>query len=263
MARVTPLRLLVLLFAGACAFPALAEDAAENPFELAATPEPRTPLDAIVLTQLQRLGIAPAHLCSDAVFVRRVYLDLIGTLPNAGETKNFLQDRRSNKRALLIDRLLQREEYADYWAMKWSDLLRVKAEFPINLWPNAAQAYHRWIYAAVRDNVRYDAFARELLTASGSNFRVGPVNFYRAMQNREPAGIAQTVALTFLGARADKWPAEERAGLAGFFTQVGYKPTGEWKEEIVFFDPDKKAPAGAGPARFPGGAAATPGALMR
>jgi hypothetical protein len=257
MARVTPLRLLFVLLAGACLSSARAEEVAENPFELAAAPEPKTPLDAIVLARLRQLGIEPARVCSDAVFVRRVFLDLIGTLPNAGETRNFLQDKRPNKRALLIDRLLQREEYADYWALKWGDLLRVKAEFPINLWPNAAQAYHRWLYAAVRDNLRYDAFARELLTASGSNFRVGPVNFYRAMQSREPAGIAKTVALTFLGARAEKWPAEELAGLAGFFTRVGYKPTGEWKEEIVFFDPDKKAPAGASAARFPGGGAAT------
>ena len=79
--------------------------------------------------------------------------------------------------------------------------------------------------------------SRELLTASGSNFRVPPVNFYRAMQNREPAGIAQTVALTFMGTRADKWPKERLAGMAAFFSQVGYKSTAEWKEEIVFFDP--------------------------
>ena len=72
--------------------------------------------------------------------------------------------------------------------MKWSDLLRVKAEFPINLWPNAAQAYHHWIRASIKDNMPYDRFVRELLTASGSNFRVPPVNFYRAVQNKEPAG---------------------------------------------------------------------------
>ena len=133
------MRLLFVLLAGACLSSTRAEEVAENPFELAAAPEARTPLDAIVLARLRQLGIEPAHVCSDAVFVRRVFLDLIGTLPNAGETRNFLQDRRPNKRALLIDRLLQREEYADYWAMKWGDLLRVKAEFPINLWPNAAR----------------------------------------------------------------------------------------------------------------------------
>ena len=137
----------------------------------------------------------------------------------------------------MIDRLLERDEFADYWAMKWSDLLRIKAEFPINLWPNAAQAYHRWVRTCINENKPYDQFVRQMLTSSGSNFRVGPVNFYRAMQDREPAGIAQTVALTFMGTRADNWPKERLAGMAGFFSQVGYKSTAEWKEEIVFFDP--------------------------
>ena len=122
-------------------------------------------------------------------------------------------------------------------------MLRVKSEFPINLWPNAVQAYHRWIRTAIRDNVPYDRFARELLTASGSNFRDAPVNFYRAVQSREPQAIASTVALTFMGARTDAWPKERLAGMAAFFSQIGYKPTGEWKEEIVYFDPDKAPPS--------------------
>ena len=94
---------------------------------------------------------------------------------------------------------------------------------------------------ASRENKPYDQFVRELLTASGSNFRVPPVNFYRAMQSQEPQAIAQTVALTFMGARAEKWPKERLAGMAAFFSQIGYKSTGEWKEEIVFFDPGKAA----------------------
>ena len=88
----------------------------------------------------------------------------------------------------------------------------------------------------------YDRFARELLTASGSNFRTPPVNFYRAMQSKEPPAIAQTVALTFMGTRAEKWPQERLAGMAAFFSQIGYKETGEWKEEIVYFDAGTPAP---------------------
>jgi hypothetical protein len=121
--------------------------------------------------------------------------------------------------------------------MKWGDVLRIKAEFPINLWPNAAQAYHRWLRASLVDNKPYDEFVREMLTSSGSNFRVGPVNFYRAIQNKTPDGIAIAAALTFMGARADAWPEERLHGLAAFFSQIGYKPTSEWKEEIVFWDP--------------------------
>ncbi len=128
---------------------------------------------------------------------------------------------------------------ADYWAMKWSDLLRIKAEFPINLWPNAAQAYYHWIRTSIRENKPYDRFARELLTSSGSNFRVPPVNFYRAMQSRQPTAIAQAVALALMGARTEKWPKERLAGMSVFFAKIGYKSTTEWKEEIVFFDPKR------------------------
>jgi hypothetical protein len=173
-------------------------------------------------------------------------------LPSAREAYEFAQSSDPDKRAALIDRLLERPEFADYWAMKWTDLLRVKAEFPINLWPNAAQAYHHWIWDSLRQNKPYDRFAREMLTQSGSNFRVAPVNFYRAMQNRDPQSIAQTVALTFMGTRAEKWPAGQLAGMAGFFSRIGYKETTEWKEEIVFFDPAKKG--GARAATFPDGA---------
>jgi len=192
-------------------------------------------IDQLVFDHLRELHIQPAALSSDAVFLRRAYLETIGTLPTIEEARKFLDDPNPTKRAALIDALLEREEFADYWANKWCDVLRVKAEFPINLWPNAAQAYQHWIRASLRANKPYDRFARELLTESGSNFRNPPVNFYRAMQNRTPAGIAQSVALTFLGTRSDI------PGLATFFSRVGYKETGEWKEEIVLFDAGKPA----------------------
>ncbi len=210
---------------------------AATPFESPVALMPQNKIDEIIFARLQALHIAPAQLCSDPVFLRRVFLDVTGTLPTALEAENFILDRSPDKRRALIDRLLARDEYADYLAMKWGDLLRIKAEFPINLWPNAAQSYHRWVHDAIRDNVPVDKFARELLTASGSNFEMPPVNFYRAMQNRTPSGIAQTVALTLLGERAENWPTNELAKLAVFFANVGYKSTSEWKEEIVYFNP--------------------------
>jgi hypothetical protein len=212
------------------------------------TGEPRAPLasvgkiDDLVVARWKELGIQPADRSSDAVFLRRAYLDIIGTLPTAKEAATFLADSDPHKRGDLIDKLLAREEFGDYWAMKWSDLLRVKAEFPVNLWPNAAQAYSHWIRGAVRGNQPYDQFARTLLTENGSNFRDPPVNFYRAMQNRKPEGIAQTVALTFMGMRADRWSKERLDAMAGFFSEVGFKETGEWKEEIVFFKPATPPP---------------------
>jgi hypothetical protein len=230
-----------------------AETAIVRPFESPAAVSPGGKIDALVFDRLRQLGIEPAHLCSDAVFVRRAYLDVIGTLPTGMEAWQFLQDRDPQKRRALVDRLLGRPEFAEYWAMKWSDLLRVKAEFPINLWPKAVNAYHRWIRTSIRENMPYDRFVRELLTESGSNFHVPPVNFYRAVQSREPKAIARAVALTFMGARVERWPPERLAGMAVFFSRIGYKPTGEWKEEIVFDDLLKP---GGSAAVFPDGAPA-------
>lgn len=212
-------------------------------------------LDALVRAGVQARGMTPAPPCSDEVFIRRVYLDVIGVIPKSYEVTQFLRDSRPDKRARCIERLLAREEFADYWALKWGDLLRVKAEFPINLWPNAVQAYHRWIRDAVKNNMPYDEFARTLLTSSGSNFRVGPVNFYRALQGREPAVIAAAVALTFMGTRIESWPEAQRAGLGAFFSRITYKETDEWKEEIVCWEP----PDSAEPlqAAFPDGTPAT------
>jgi len=221
-----------------------------RPFEAGDPVEPRTEIDRLVFARLAQLDLPPARLCSDAVFVRRVYLDLIGMLPEPEAVRAFLEDDAPGKRAALIEELLQREEFADYFAMKWSDVLRVKAEFPINLWPNAVQAYHQWIRASIRSNLPYDRFCRELLTSSGSCFRVPPVNFYRAVQNREPEGLAAAVAQTFMGARLEHWPPERRQGLSAFFSRVGYKATSEWKEQIVLFDASTPVPSDAA---FPGG----------
>ena len=211
--------------------------ASPTPYENNLALAPATRIDELVFSKLRKSNIPPANVCSDAVFVRRVYLDVIGTLPTALEAESFIFDRNLDKRSALIDRLLARDEFADYWAMKWGDVLRIKAEFPINLWPNAAQSYHHWVRNALRENKPCDAFARELLTASGSNFEAPPVNFYRAMQDRTPSGIARIVALTFLGERAENWPSNKLSNLAVFFANVGCKSTAEWKEEIVFFNP--------------------------
>jgi len=199
-------------------------------------------VDACVLATLKEKGIPPSERCTDEVFLRRVFLDAIGTLPTPAEARAFLADRSPDKRTRLIDSLLARDEFADTWGLKWGDLLRVKSEFPSNLWPNAVQAYDRWIRDALRQGVPYDRFVRELLTATGSNFRVPPVNFYRAFQDRAPRPIAENVALLFMGVRlADAGLTEEQIlGLSACFAKIGYKSTDEWKEEIVFFNPEGK-----------------------
>ncbi len=208
---------------------------------------PNNKIDELVLTQLQRLGIPPSELCSDEVFLRRVYLDTIGTLPAAEQARAFLADTDPQKRSKLIDRLLASREFADFWALKWGDLMRIKSEYPSNLWPNAVQAYHHWIRDSIAHNKPYNQFARELITASGSNFRVPPANFYRAFLKREPQSLAEVTALIFMGARVgcarchahpqESWSLDDNLGLAAFFAQVRYKTSTEWKEEFVLVNP--------------------------
>ena len=241
-----------IIFAGVAGAnaPTEPQGISDSPFKGSAPVTPQNKIDELVLARLKRPGIQPAILCSDAVFVRRVYLDVIGTLPTTKEARDFLQDQNPNKRIALINRLLEREEFADYWTLKWCDILRVKSEFPINLWPNAVQAYYHWIHDSLRMNMPYDQFVRELLTSSGSNFRVPQVNFYRALQGRQPCDIARTVALTFMGTRYETLPQSARTNMEVFFSQVAYKKTAEWKEEIVYLNP---APAGPREAVFPDG----------
>lgn len=204
-------------------------------------------IDRLVGAKLEELGFPPAALCSDEAFLRRVFLDVIGLLPTPDEARAFLADPDTAKRAKLIDRLLTRDEFADYWALKWGDLLRIKSEYPINLWPNAVQAYHRWVRDSIASNKPYDQFVRELLTASGSNFRSPPANYYRALRKRDAQGFAEVTALVFMGARIgcarchghpqERWTLDDNLGLAAFFAQVRFKRTQEWKEEVVYVDP--------------------------
>ncbi len=207
-----------------------------GPFQLSDRRVPTTAIDKPLLEQYARLGIRPAAMCSDSVFVRRAYLDLTGAIPAGDQALSFIEDPSPNKRATLLDELLASDGFTDYCAMLWCDRLRVKSEFPINLWPNAVQAYHRWIRTSIRDRKPYDQFVREMLTSNGSNFRVPQANFFRAVQNNDPEILAAAVALSFMGTRYDAWPEKQRADLAAFFTDVRFSRTGEWKEEIVYAD---------------------------
>ena len=198
--------------------------------------ESKNLIDRLVLKELKKKNIEPAALSSDAVFLRRVYQDLTGSVPRLWVSKSFINNKSPDKRAKLIDSLMKTERYNEYWTLKWGDLLRVKSEFPVNLWPNATQAYHRWIYNAVKNNMPYDKFARALLLSSGSNFRNPEVNFYRAVAEKTPEGLARAVMLTFMGTRYDKWTDAKCKDIAKFFSRIKYKATNEWKEQIVYSD---------------------------
>jgi hypothetical protein len=187
-------------------------------------------IDTHVYRRLKQLNIVPAEVCSDAEFLRRVYLDLIGTLPTADEARAFLADGRTNRRELLVDELLQRPEFADYWALKWADLLRVDRQA---LGHKGAYDFYRWIHAALADHKPLDALAREIITAEGPLAETPPANFYSAV--REAGKASSTVSQVFLGVRIecaqchhhpyDRWSQEDYAGMTAYFAQLQRKNT--------------------------------------
>jgi hypothetical protein len=125
-----------------------------------------------------------------SVMCRRIYLELAGRIPTKEEAMAFAA--KPNVKAL-VDRLLASDSFADYWSMRFCDIMRVKSEFPINLWPNAVYVYHRRIRDFVRRDERWDRFARALVTATGSDFRDAEANFIRATARRTAASLAETL----------------------------------------------------------------------
>ena len=174
---------------------------------------------------------------SDNVLVRRLYLDLLGRLPTVEEAKEYVSDTHKNKYLRLANKLVYSREFVTYWTMQWCDILRVKSEFPINLWPNAVYSYQRAVQQFLTRDSRVDHFFYKLLTSSGSNFRSPEANFLRAAANRTPQGIARSGMLTIFGIRFDTLPPEAQKNITAFFEDVKFKSTKEWKEEIVYVLP--------------------------
>jgi hypothetical protein len=187
-------------------------------------------VDKHVWDKLARLGIPPSGPADDAEFLRRVYLDTIGTLPTAAEARAFFKDASPDKRAKLIDALLERPEHADYWAMKWADLLRVDRDA---ITPRAAVAMTRWLRKEFAENRPFDQFARDILTARGSTSKEGPAGFYVAVGTAEE--LSRSVAQLFCGIRiacaqchhhpSARWGQDDYFALAGFFSGVVRKST--------------------------------------
>ena len=179
----------------------------------------------------------PSGDATPPVLVRRLFLDLAGRIPTVEEAKEFVKSKDTACRAKLVDRLLASDSFADYWSMRFCDILRVKSEFPINLWPNAVYVYHRRIRDFVKKDEPWDAFTRALLSATGSDFRDAESNFFRATARRTPEGLAEAATLTFLGEEFAELPPETQKEYAKYFRRVRIKTTREWKEEIVYLDP--------------------------
>ncbi len=174
--------------------------------------------------------------CRDEVFLRRAYLTVTGALPTPEACVKFLDDKGANKREALIDELLESELALKYMQMRWGDILRIKSEFPSNLWPNGVQAYNRWVYEQLLHNVPYDKMVQKLLLSEGSNFRAPAANFYRGFQKRTPQNFYANINLLFLGDRDCK----DNGHVC--FSQIKFKSTKEWKEEIIYLDFHKEKP---------------------
>ncbi len=220
---------------------ASAEEPFEQPLpkEMTAKNRKLSEIDSILYEQWTNRNLPEVPQASDAVFIRRAYLTATGRLPSGRDVREFLKDKTPGKRAKLVDRLLNSPEYADMMTMRFADMLRIKSEFPINLWPNAVQAYSGKLREDIYKDRPYSEIVREMLTASGSNFRVPYANFFRASADRTPEGLAKVTALTFMGLRTEKLPENERKEFIAFFSRIQYKKTEEWKEEIVYTNPEE------------------------
>lgn len=185
-------------------------------------------IDHHVWDKLTLLGIPPSGLADESTFLRRAFLDTIGTLPTAAEARAFLADTRPDKRARAVDLLLQRPEYADYWAMRWSDLLRVDRDA---ITAQGSVAMSRWLRRQFLENTPYDQFARGIVAARGNTAGDTPAAFFKALDN--PEALGRSVSQLFLGVRiecaqchhhpSERWAQDDYFALAGFFTGVGRK----------------------------------------
>ncbi|MBI1786708.1 MAG: DUF1553 domain-containing protein [Acidobacteria bacterium] len=198
-------------------------------------------IDDHVFAKLKALHIPPSPLCDDATFLRRASLDIIGLIPTVEETRAFLAGRDPGKRAKLVDSLLERPEYADFWSLYWGDHLNNTKQLLYNKGP---YVFTRWLHDAFRKNLPYDQFARELLTSSGPMFGAGASNYYPLMK-KEP-DLAAITSQLFLGVSIEcarchnhpleKWTQSDFSGMAAFFSQVRYKSgTGPRNNERVLY----------------------------
>ncbi|MEM7476951.1 MAG: DUF1549 domain-containing protein, partial [Planctomycetota bacterium] len=191
------------------------------------SPEQHNFVDKHVHAKLEKLSIQPSPLCNDSTFVRRAFLDSIGRLPTAEEARNFVADTDAKKRSKLIDGLLEREEFSDYWAMKFADILRVEEKV---LDAKGVDVFHGWIRQQIADHVPHDQFVTSLLTGTGNTFEEPPANFYRA--NRDPSTRGETAARLFLGTRLqcakchnhpfDRWTQDDYYRWSTVFSQLNY-----------------------------------------
>jgi hypothetical protein len=199
-------------------------------------------IDRAVFDKLNRMRIGPSEPCTDAEFLRRVSLDAAGVLPAPAEAEAFLNDPDPDRRARLVDRLLSRPEFYDFWTLKFADILRSNGRL---IQPKGTYVFNRWIREQLERNTPMDRFVRELLTADGSAFRNPAANYYRI--SRDPESSVETTAQLFLGVRIqcakchnhpfERWTQDDYYGFAAFFSRVKQKNGGLPDDEVIFAAP--------------------------
>jgi hypothetical protein len=212
-----------------------------------ANPPAANYIDRLVFAKLRQMEILPADLTTDEEFLRRVSYDLTGLPPTAAEVRAFLADQRADKRARVIDALLERPAHAEFWALKWGDLLKIRFDL---MGDKGTWGMYRWLRDSVASNKPFDRFVREIITAEGSCDANPAANFWRVFPTAEDAAEATTQV--FLGVRLlcakchdhpfEKWVQKDYYGMSAFFTQVGRK-AGRRPQELVIFRNDTPAQA--------------------
>lgn len=211
----------------------------DRPFAWPADVKPFNNVDKAVHAKLRKMRILPAPVCDDNVFIRRAYLDMLGVLPTPAEYERFAADKQPDRRAALIDELLERPEFPELWAMKWAELLQIEST---RLSVKGVQLYNAWLRDAIFRDVPLDQIARELLTAEGGNYHNPPANFFLIESN--PTTMAENVAQVFTGIRIqcaqchnhpfERWTMDDYYSFAAFFSQIGRKGSEDPRETIIY-----------------------------
>ncbi len=197
-------------------------------------------IDQLVGDKLQKLRMLPSGICTDEEFLRRATIDIVGLMPTEEEYNAFLSDSAADKRSQLINKLLERKEFSEIWAMKWSQLLMIKSDNQVSY--KAAFQYSSWLTNQFANNVPIDKIVRDLVASSGGVFETPATNFYQV--ERDTLKTAENVAQVFMGIRTqcaqchnhpfDRWTMDDYYGFASFFSQIGRKNGEDYREVIVF-----------------------------
>jgi hypothetical protein len=198
-------------------------------------------IDDLIHAKLQKLRIEPSGTCDDATFLRRVFLDVTGTLPSPEEYARFMVSTLPNKRELLVDELLDRKEFAEVWVLKWAELLQIRTD-PNRISYKAMLLYYNWLQEKIANNVPVNVWVQELLGASGGTFKSPATNYFQT--ETDVIKVTENVAQVFMGMRIqcaqchnhpfDRWTMDDYYGFASFFTQVGRKGGDDPRELVVF-----------------------------